>query len=57
VIDAVATVLFLALFLTETIADEQQWAFQQAKHRKAPRRRAVAGQPALVLVFNKLRAR
>ena len=33
-LDAVAAVLFLALLLGETVADEQMWAFQQDKKRK-----------------------
>ena len=33
-LDAVAAILFLALLLGETVADEQMWAFQQDKKRK-----------------------
>lgn len=39
-LDAVAAILFLALLLGETVADEQMWAFQQAKKRKL-----AAGEP------------
>lgn len=35
-LDLVAAALFLILLLGETIADEQQWQFQQAKRRGAP---------------------
>ena len=33
-LDAVAAILFLALLLGETVADEQMWNFQQEKKRK-----------------------
>ena len=39
-LDAVAAILFLALLLGETVADEQMWAFQQDKKRKL-----AAGEP------------
>ncbi len=39
-LDALATALFLAFVLGETIADEQQWRFHRAK-----RARAATGQP------------
>ena len=37
-LDALAAAAFLALFVLEALADEQQWYFQQSKHGKAPRR-------------------
>ncbi len=39
-LDAIATILFLGLLVGETVADEQMWAFQQDKKRKAE-----AGEP------------
>ena len=39
-LDAIAAVLFLGLLVGETVADEQMWAFQQDK-----KRRAEAGEP------------
>ena len=36
-LDYCATALFLAALALETIADQQQWVFQQSKHGKAPR--------------------
>ena len=36
-LDAVATLLFLGSFALEAVADEQQWAFQSAKHGQGAR--------------------
>ena len=36
-LDYCAAALFLAALVLETAADQQQWAFQQSKHGKAPR--------------------
>ena len=32
VVDAVASILFLSMLVTETLADQQQWNFQNKKH-------------------------
>jgi steroid 5-alpha reductase family enzyme len=36
-LDAAATALFLSLVLLETVADQQQWRFQQSKRNLLPR--------------------
>ena len=41
-LDALAAAIFLALFVLEALADEQQWYFQQSKHGKALRRTDLA---------------
>ena len=37
-LDAGATVLFLCLLLLESVADQQQWRFQQSKRKLLPQR-------------------
>lgn len=42
-LDAAAGALLLAFLLLETVADQQQWRFQQAKHGRWPRVAALKG--------------
>jgi steroid 5-alpha reductase family enzyme len=42
-LDAVAATLFLTALVLETLADEQQWAFQREKHHQRARRGALRG--------------
>jgi steroid 5-alpha reductase family enzyme len=37
-LDGVAAALFAALLLLETVADQQQWVFQQSKRKLLPQR-------------------
>ena len=41
-LDVVAAALFLALLLLETVADQQQWVFQQSKRKLLPQRCVAA---------------
>jgi len=43
-LDAVLTVLFLGFLVGETVADQQQWTFQQAKHAELAAGRTPAAQ-------------
>jgi steroid 5-alpha reductase family enzyme len=40
-LDALATILFLSFFALETVADEQQWLFQQSKRGLLPQQPAM----------------
>ncbi|KAG0365080.1 hypothetical protein BC939DRAFT_417260 [Gamsiella multidivaricata] len=42
-IDAVATLLFIGGLALETIADEQQWAFQEAKRKAIAKKEVLTG--------------
>ena len=42
-LDGVATALFAALLLLETVADQQQWVFQQSKRKLLPQRPHLKG--------------
>lgn len=47
-LDAVLTVIFLALLLGETVADQQQWNFHQAKKRLLASSSASASEPGFL---------
>jgi steroid 5-alpha reductase family enzyme len=42
-VDFLAIAVSVGALIGETVADQQQWAFQQAKYGKAPRQAALAG--------------
>ncbi|KAG0043121.1 hypothetical protein BGZ83_011809 [Gryganskiella cystojenkinii] len=42
-IDAIATVIFLAGFILETKADQQQWKFQEAKRKAIAEKKTLTG--------------